>query len=216
MRHQRPSRSSVPAFAFLFAWQAASLVGQGALAFDIARLMVVPEKSHITFSVPYSFINPARWVLGVIEGRLNVRSGDVRVSFIHPSKGGSAEVVIDPSSVNTGNGWRDGVLREEYFEVERYPEIRFRMTELKSSNGSSNAPEMSDLVLKGLLTLHGITREVTVPAKAARKDQQVTVDGEAAVRMSDFKMSLPEWGLFLRSYDDVKVKFHVVLEVVRG
>ncbi|MFN3477626.1 MAG: YceI family protein, partial [Candidatus Methylomirabilales bacterium] len=192
-----------------------SLMGPGALASDITHLTVVPEKSHVTFTVPYSFLNPARWVIGVVEGRLNVRSGDARVSFTHPNKGASAEVVIDPSSLNTGNGWRDGILKKEHFEVEKYPEIRFKMTELKSSNRSSS-PEISDLFLRGFLTCHGVIREITVPAHAVRRDKQVTVDGEAAVRMTDFKMPLPEFGLFLKSHDDVKLKFHLVLEAVKG
>lgn len=101
-------------------------------------------------------------------------------------------------------------------EIEKYPEIRFKLTELKSSNRSSNSPELSDLFLRGFLTCHGVTREITVPAQAVRKDKQVMVDGEAAVRMTDFKMSLPEFGLFLKSHDDVKLKFHLVLEAVKG
>lgn len=212
MRHQF-CRRIVLAAALVFAWQAASLMGPGALASDITHLIVVPEKSHITFSVSYSFLNPARWVIGVVEGRLNVRSGDVKVSFTHPNQGASAEVVIDPASLNTGNGWRDGVLKKEHFEVEKYPEIRFKMTELKSSNRSS---EIRDLSLRGLLTCHGVTREIAVPVQAVRKDQQVTVDGEAAVRMTDFRIPLPEFGLFLKSHDDVKLRFHLVLEVVKG
>lgn len=48
---------------------------------------------------------------------------------LHPGGGGRAELRIDASSLDTGNGRRDRHLRSsDYFGCERHPEVRFRST----------------------------------------------------------------------------------------
>lgn len=61
---------------------------------------------------------------------------------------------LDPASINTNNAQRDAHLRnEDFFEVEKYPEILFESTEVK-------AKDEENFLLLGNLTLRGITKPV--------------------------------------------------------
>lgn len=66
------------------------------------------------------------------------------------------ELTIDVNSINTGNAQRDGHLKsKDFFETEKYPTITF-----KSKSLTPVGKNKYDLV--GDLTMHGVTREITL------------------------------------------------------
>lgn len=199
--------------AVLVAWLLAAVAGENARALDeVARLRVVPEETRIEFVSSYGFLSPHLNIGGEVTGRVSVRSGDARANLADPTREASAEMVIDPRSLDTGNRWRDEVLRKEYLEVERYPEIRVRVTGVRDFRRSPDLGEGDDLSLEASLTLHGVTREVVTKTRKVERDGGVVVEAEATVRMTDFGMRLPELSPFLRARDEVRVEFHGVLE----
>ena len=195
------------------AWPITSPGGREAWAVhEVGHLRVLPEESRIEFVASYSFVSHHLNIGGEIEGLLNVRSGEARTNLANPTKGTFAEIVIDPRSLDTGNRWRDERLKEQYLEVEKFPEIRFRVTKLTRSRGFADLVEKSDLTLEGRLTLHGATRQIVVKGRRVNNNRRVVVDGEAVVPMSRFGMKLPKAPPFLTGRDDVKVRFHIVLK----
>lgn len=206
-------RAHVVRTTILVAWLLACAVAEDARALEeVARLRVVPEETRIDFVSSYSFLSHHLNIGGEVTGRLSIRSGDARANLSDPTREASAELVIDPRSLDTGNRWRDEVLRKEYFEIEKYPEIWVRVTRVTDSGPSPDLREGSEFGLEGSLTLHGVTREVVTKARMVEKNSRVVVDGQTAVRMTGFGMKLPELPPFLHARDEVRVKFHVVLE----
>ncbi|MAK42525.1 MULTISPECIES: YceI family protein [Spongiibacter] len=65
-------------------------------------------------------------------------------------------VVIDTASVNSNHAERDKHLRgKDFLHVEKYPQARFESTAfIPKGNGKAE--------LKGELTLHGVTREISI------------------------------------------------------
>ena len=65
-------------------------------------------------------------------------------------------VVIDTASVNSNHAERDKHLRgKDFLHVEKYPQARFESTAfIPKGNGKAE--------LKGQLTLHGVTREISI------------------------------------------------------
>ncbi|MBM7423402.1 YceI family protein [Spongiibacter marinus] len=65
-------------------------------------------------------------------------------------------VVIDTASVNSNHAERDKHLRgKDFLNVEKYPQARFESTAfIPKGNGKAE--------LKGELTLHGVTREISI------------------------------------------------------
>ncbi|MCK5770446.1 YceI family protein [Algiphilus sp.] len=81
---------------------------------------------------------------------------DGTVTFDAEAGTGSADIVIDASSVSTGVADLDEHLRnEDFFHVEKYPEIRFSGDDFEVSEGKIMA-------VTGELTLLGETKPVTL------------------------------------------------------
>jgi len=66
---------------------------------------------------------------------------------------------IDVNSIDTDNSTRDKNLRSnEFFEVTKYPNITFNSTTIVRKEGNN-------YLLKGNLTMHGVTKEITFNLK---------------------------------------------------
>ncbi len=106
-----------------------------------------PAHSNAQFSVRHLMISNVKGEFTGISGRI----------LFDPQKPEalSAEAAIDVSTINTRERDRDNHLKSpDFFHVEEYPTITFK---------SKRAEKSSDgLKLTGDLTIHGVTREVTL------------------------------------------------------
>ena len=120
-----------------------------ASAVRAAQYAISPEGSTVQFSVP---------VFGVSKVTGKFMRYDVRIDagkVADPSKA-KVVAVIEIASVDTGSDSWDGKLRTEaWFDAQKYPEIRFESRRVKKVGGKWEAV--------GPLTIHGVTKEVTLP-----------------------------------------------------
>ena len=94
-------------------------------------------------------------VISRVRGRFTDWSGSIRMDEADPGAS-SVEVTIRSASIDTHEPQRDGHLRSaDFLDAERYPEIVFRSTKVETSG-------MQGLRITGDLTLHGVTRAVTL------------------------------------------------------
>lgn len=115
--------------------------------------------SQLGFSVRHLMITQVHGLFTKWGGTFSLEPSDVSKSEV--------TVEIDAASVETRNAQRDGHLRSpDFFDVEKYPTIRFVSTEV---SGSSAA-----FTLTGDFTLHGVTKRLTFDVVAAgpAKDSQ--------------------------------------------
>jgi polyisoprenoid-binding protein YceI len=90
-----------------------------------------------------------------VRGDFTKVSGTVLLDAQNPANS-SVEALIDAASINTREPQRDTHLKSaDFFDVEKYPEMVFR-------SKSVAAAEDGELRVKGDLTIHGVTREVTL------------------------------------------------------
>jgi len=89
-----------------------------------------------------------------VPGHFNLAGGEVDWNEADITKS-KVSITIDAASVNTNNPMRDGDLKSDhFFDVAKYPTATFTSTSIsKSSDG---------LVIAGDLTVHGITKPVTL------------------------------------------------------
>jgi polyisoprenoid-binding protein YceI len=119
------------------------------------------------------------------------------------------EVTIPVASVSTTNATLDGELRSaEWFDAGRFPTIHFASTRVVRT-GASRA------TITGNLTLHGVTRAVTLDARfvgAGRnplsKAYTVGFNATTTIRRSDFgvKMDVPLVG------DETQIRISAAFE----
>jgi len=127
--------------------------------------------------------------LSTMHGRLDVTGG----TLVMDRQGDSShvEVTLDPSSVNTGHAERDEHLRntEGFFEVDKYPEMRFVSTSVRFDDDD-------EATVRGDLTMHGVTREVTLDVDdmkckvnpLEKSNYSCGFSAETTIKRSDFGM----------------------------
>lgn len=98
--------------------------------------------------------------LGTTNGKFSRFSGSIDVDRQHPEHS-SVSARIQVSSIDTGIKKRDDHLRSsEFFNVAKYREITFKSRSVKQTG-----PQSGDIM--GDLTMHGVTKPVTLRVKLA-------------------------------------------------
>jgi len=109
-----------------------------------------PSGSTIGFSV-HQF-------LGATHGKFTNFSGKIEVDREHPENS-SVTAQIDMRSIDTRIKKRDDHLRSaEFFNVEKFPQMTFKSRSVKQTG-----PQSGDIL--GDLTMHGVTRPITLHVK---------------------------------------------------
>jgi polyisoprenoid-binding protein YceI len=156
-----------------------------------------PELTRAEFAVDHFWVTTLRGRFGRASGTIVLDSA---------GRAGTIDFTIDAHSVDTGWTVRDDFIRGEHmFDASRFPQMRFRATELAFDHtGLTRA--------SGELTMHNITRPVAV--KIERMECAPEGQGEgnrcgvsvvSSIKRSDFGMSfgLPFVG------DDIDLSFHL-------
>ena len=96
--------------------------------------------------------------LGTTHGKFTKFQGKIDIDREHPENS-SVTARIDVHRIDTGIVKRDNHLRSaEFFNVEKYPEITFKSRSVKQTG-----PQAGDIL--GDLTMHGVTRPITLHVK---------------------------------------------------
>ena len=99
-----------------------------------------------------------RHFLGTARGKFTKFSGTIEIDRDHPEKS-SVTAAIQTASIDTAIAKRDEHLRgEDFFNVGKYPEITFKSRRVKQTGPSSGD-------ITGDLTMHGVTRTITLHAQ---------------------------------------------------
>lgn len=115
-------------------------------------------------------------------GRFNSISGTYS-----PAEGGSFDITVQAASVDTGNKGRDDHLRSpDFFNTSEYPTLTFKSTSVKAIGDNK-------LAVTGDLTMHGVTKPITVemdvfPAKETRQGVKCGFETIFTVKRTDFGM----------------------------
>jgi polyisoprenoid-binding protein YceI len=99
-------------------------------------------------------------------------------------------------------------LRDIVVEPDKYPDIVFKST---SVTGKRVANNQYDLKITGNLTLHGVTRPITIPATVTVTGNDLRARGEFSIDRGDFKVKATSafHGL-VRVRDKVEFEFDIV------
>lgn len=102
----------------------------------------------------------------------------------------------------------DKELREIVLQPEQYPDIVFRSTQV---GVKKSAADQYDLDVTGNLTLHGVTRQMTIPTKVTLTGGDLRAVGEFSIDRGDFNVKATSafHGL-VRVRDKVKFNFDIV------
>jgi polyisoprenoid-binding protein YceI len=137
-------------------------------------------------------------VLHTVRGTFKVARGTLR---FEPTSGKiSGEIVVDAKSGESGSGMRDRKMHKEVLESDRYPEIAFRpmMVEGAAATGKFSAK------VHGMFSIHGVDREITVPAEVDIEPDHWSANVHFTVPYEKWGMKNPST-MFLRVNDSVEI-----------
>ena len=102
-------------------------------------------------------------------------------------------------------------FNENYIESHQYPKTSFRGSILNfDSNSLSNQPRTVQLT--GELSMHGVTKPISVSATITQSDEQITLTSSFSVKTSDFGIEIPS---LVRKQIDENVQVEVYLPLQR-
>lgn len=127
-------------------------------------------------------------MIAKVHGGFEKLSGSLRYDPEQLSNS-QVEVSIDASSVNTREPQRDTHLRSaDFFDVEKFPSITFKSKKVEGSR--------DDLKVTGDLTIHGVTKEVTLDVEgpsAELKDPygniKISASATTRIKRKDFGLT---------------------------
>ena len=97
---------------------------------------------------------------------------------------GKFDVVIDVTSINTGNGLQNKHAKsDEWFDAAKYPQIHFVSRSIAKAGAGYQAT--------GDLDMHGVKKPITIPFTFKQTAQGGVFTGSFAVNRSDFKIGKP-------------------------
>ena len=98
-------------------------------------------------------------------------------------------------------------FNENYIESHQYPKTSFKGSILNfDSNALSNQPRTVQLT--GELSMHGVTKLISVSATITKSDEQITLTSSFSVKTSDFGIKIPS---LVRKQIDENVQVEVSL-----
>ncbi|MCK6550448.1 YceI family protein [Myxococcota bacterium] len=141
------------------------------------------DAAHTTvgFSVRHMMITNVR-------GAFQKVSGEATYDTARP-EASTVKATIEVASIDTRDEKRDGHLKSpDFFDVERYPTITFTSTGVKRDGDA--------LLVAGDLTIHGVTRPVTLKVDEVSAELQdpwgmrrIGATAKTKIKRSDFGMT---------------------------
>jgi polyisoprenoid-binding protein YceI len=143
--------------------------------------------STIAFSIRHM-------VFSKVRGRFLKHTGAIQLA--DDLAAAWVEVTIDAASIDTGTAQRDTHLRSaDFFDVERFPELRFRSTRVEELGGDR-------LRVTGDLTIRDITRPITLDVEPAGRgmdpwgNERIGFVAKASIDRKDFGL---QWNQVLEA-----------------
>ncbi|HEY1987242.1 MAG TPA: YceI family protein [Terracidiphilus sp.] len=162
-----------------------------------------PPHSEIEFTVRHMGVSNVHGRFGGIQGNILMNDADATKSTV--------SVTIDTTTLDTGVAQRDTHLKSpDFFDVTKFPAASFASTSVAKSGTHLN--------VSGNLTLHGVTRPVTLdvdgpsaPVPGMDKKPHSGFSATTTISRKDFGIG-PNFGAAMVG-DDIKLT--IELEVVK-
>jgi polyisoprenoid-binding protein YceI len=144
-----------------------------------------------------------------VRGQFDELEGTAHIDTVNPANS-SVKVTIKAASVSTGNEGRDQhVVGEDFFDVEKYPELTFVSTDVKRDG--------TDWTITGDLTIKNVTKPVTIEFEETGSaidpwgNTRIGFEGETSINRTDWGLN---WNAALEAggvvvSEGVKLEFDV-------
>ncbi len=142
--------------------------------------------SFATFRVKHMNVSYSYGRFDKIEGKFDIDPAKPEACMI--------DMTVDASSINTGNDKRDQHLKsQDFFSVKEFPTLTFKSKSFKKAGDA--------LTCEGDLTLHGVTKTITIPVELVGQGEGrggaklAGFESKFTIKRSDFGMNFMLQGI---------------------
>jgi polyisoprenoid-binding protein YceI len=173
------------------------------------RHTVVPERSEARYRIReqlagVNFPNDAVGTTRAIEGGI---AFDAQGRII----AGQSRFTVDLRTLTSDQPRRDGYVRRNTLETERYPTAVFVPTDVRGLSVPLPQSGTATFELTGDFTVRTVTRRTTWQATATFSGAEVDVRARTAFRFADLGLQIPRVASVLSVDDNIRLELDLVL-----
>jgi polyisoprenoid-binding protein YceI len=118
----------------------------------------------------------------IVDGTTTIKGSNVT----------AAEVDADLRKLESNRQSRDNYIHTHGIESDTFPMAKFKLTKpIVLPSPVAKGVKLERLAATGALTLHGVTRTITVPLEARWDGSRIEVAGNAPILLADYKIDAP-------------------------
>jgi polyisoprenoid-binding protein YceI len=116
------------------------------------------------------------------------------------------------TSLQSDKEQRDNSLRERGLETDRFPTATFTLTQPIDVGEQPKDGQTIDVTAVGDLTLHGVTKQVSVPIQAVMSGGEIQAVASLDVALADYAIDPPTGFLVLSIADTGTLELHLLFQ----
>ena len=193
----------------------------GALGVGILYLVVFPGSSpqKLTLSSPApstsasaASSDPAVAAPSDAVGRTSAITGTLTITQAAGSYTlTAADFTVDVSTLTSDQSRRDQRIHSQGLESSRYPTATFKLTSPITLPAEAGSGQTIHVTATGALTIHGVTKTVTIPIDARLTGSKIELVGSITFPFSQFGMTPPSIGGFVTVQNNATMEFQLML-----
>jgi polyisoprenoid-binding protein YceI len=118
-----------------------------------------------------------------------------------------ADLSVDLTTLASDQSMRDGQLGQQGVQTDQFPSATFVLTQPIELGSIAAEGTSVDITVVGDLTLHGVTKNVSIPMAAVQQGDIIGVSGSITFTWGDFGMTQPTSMRVVSLADDVTMEF---------
>ncbi len=143
--------------------------------------------------------------LETIVGKTSAAKGFIEVDINDIKNSINGKFEVDLTSLKTGIDMRDGHMRDNYLETDKFPKAVFELSSVKETNSTTLEDQKPvELTVDGNFTLHGVTKPMTIAltityfAESESTKQRLPgdllhIEGTFDVLLTDHNIEIPKF-----------------------
>ncbi|HXN03104.1 MAG TPA: YceI family protein [Candidatus Dormibacteraeota bacterium] len=123
----------------------------------------------------------------------------------------TATFTVDVTKLTSDQSRRDQRIHSQGLESDRYPTASFQLTTPIALPATAVSGQTINVSATGALTLHGVTKTVTIPITARLTGSKIELVGSITFPFSQFGMTPPSIGGFVSVQNNATLEFQLLL-----
>jgi polyisoprenoid-binding protein YceI len=123
----------------------------------------------------------------------------------------AANFTVDVSKLTSDQSRRDQRIHSQGLESDRFPTATFTLTSPITLTADASSGQTVHVSATGDLTIHGVTKSVTIPIDARLTGSKIELVGSITFPFSQFGMTPPSIGGFVSVENNATMEFQLLL-----